>query len=64
MADDIINQKPGAVERYKEFLSAGASDYPVEIVKRAGIDVTKRDYLDQAFVDFGRKVKELKELLR
>jgi oligoendopeptidase F len=36
----------------------------VEIVKRAGIDVTKRDYLDQAFVDFGDKVKELKELLK
>ena len=64
LADDIINQKPGAVERYKEFLSAGASDYPVEIVKRAGIDVTKRDYLDQEFVDFGDKVKELKELLK
>ena len=64
LADDIIKQKPGALTKYKEFLSAGASDYPVEIVKKAGIDVTKNDYLNHAFEVFGTEVKNLKELLK
>lgn len=63
LADDIISGKPGALESYKEFLSAGASDYPVDIVKRAGVDVTKSDYLDHAFKLFGQEVHELKNNL-
>ncbi len=63
LADDIISGKPGALENYKKFLSAGASDYPVEIVKKAGVDVTKRDYLDHAFKLFGEEVEELKQIL-
>lgn len=63
LADDIISGKPGALENYKKFLSAGASNYPVEIVKQAGVDVTKRDYLDQAFKLFGEEVEELKRIL-
>ncbi|ARW19000.1 Oligoendopeptidase F like protein [Pediococcus pentosaceus] len=63
LADDIISGKPDALENYKKFLSAGASNYPVEIVKQAGVDVTKRDYLDQAFKLFGEEVEELKRIL-
>lgn len=58
---DILEQKPGSVERYKEFLSAGASDYPVDIIKKAGIDVTNREYLDKAFRVFEKEVKQLKQ---
>lgn len=64
LADDIISGKPSAVENYKQFLAAGASDYPVEIVKKAGVDVTKRDYLDHAFKLFGEEVAELKRSLQ
>ncbi|WP_353989866.1 oligoendopeptidase F [Pediococcus argentinicus] len=63
LASDILNQKPGALDRYKEFLSAGASDYPINIVKKAGIDVTKTDYLDQAFDVFEDNLNQLEQKL-
>ena len=34
-----LETEPGMLERYKRFLSAGGSDYPLEILKEAGIDV-------------------------
>jgi oligoendopeptidase F len=38
-ADAILQKKPGAQERYLELLRAGGSDYPYELVKRAGVDL-------------------------
>jgi len=36
----ILNGEEGALERYMAFLSAGSSDYSVELVKQAGVDLT------------------------
>jgi len=40
LAQKILNGEEGALERYMEFLSAGSSDYSVELVKKAGVDLT------------------------
>ncbi|NGY05961.1 oligoendopeptidase F [Solimonas terrae] len=38
-AQDILDHKPGARERYLNLLRAGGSDYPYELVKKAGVDL-------------------------
>jgi oligoendopeptidase F len=38
-ATAILNGEPGAVERYLNLLRAGGSDYPYELVKKAGVDL-------------------------
>ncbi|HZS65665.1 MAG TPA: oligoendopeptidase F [Burkholderiales bacterium] len=38
-ADRVLKGEPGARERYLALLSAGGSDYPYELVKRAGVDL-------------------------
>ena len=38
-ADAIVQKKSGAKERYLELLRAGNSDYPYELVKKAGVDL-------------------------
>ncbi len=38
-ADAILKNEPGARERYIKLLSSGASDYPYELVKAAGVDL-------------------------
>jgi oligoendopeptidase F len=38
-ADAVLKGEPGARERYLKLLSAGASDYPYELVKAAGVDL-------------------------
>jgi oligoendopeptidase F len=36
----ILEGKENAVEKYKGFLKAGGSDYPINILKNAGVDMT------------------------
>ncbi|HSN21054.1 MAG TPA: M3 family metallopeptidase, partial [Usitatibacter sp.] len=38
-AEAILKGEPGARERYLDLLKAGGSDYPYELVKRAGVDL-------------------------
>lgn len=39
----VKNNVKGAKESYLDLLKAGGSDYPVNIVKKAGVDLTKKD---------------------
>ncbi|MEG0307554.1 MAG: oligoendopeptidase F [Clostridium sp.] len=38
--EKILTEGEEAVEKYKGFLKAGSSDYPIEILKNAGVDMT------------------------
>src|SRR5204863_9057808 len=38
-AEDILAKKPGALERYRTLIASGGSDYPYELVKKAGVDL-------------------------
>jgi oligoendopeptidase F len=49
------------VQRYKEFLQAGSSDYPVEVLKKAGVDLTSPQPVQSALDYFARLVSELEE---
>ncbi|PQD87857.1 oligoendopeptidase F, partial [Enterococcus faecium] len=40
LAKKILNQEPEALENYLAYLKAGNSDYPVEVMKKAGVDMT------------------------
>lgn len=40
IASEIRNGEAGAGKRFMDFLEAGNSDYPVEILKKAGVDMT------------------------
>ncbi len=41
--ENIKDGKENAMENYLSLLKAGGSDYPVNIVKKAGVDLTDRD---------------------
>ncbi len=36
----ILDQKDNAIEKYIGFLKSGSSDYPINILKKAGVDMT------------------------
>jgi len=42
-AERILKKEPGALERYLEMLQAGGSDYPYDLVKKAGVDLASPD---------------------
>lgn len=40
---DIKNKKEGAFDKYISMLKMGGSDYPIEIVKKGGVDLTSKE---------------------
>ncbi len=62
LAFAILNKEEGAKERYLEFLSSGGSNYPLEILKKAGVDMTIKEPLEKALAVFEQKLQELKAL--
>ena len=50
-------------EAYLTYLKAGSSDYPLEVIKKAGVDMTNTDYLDVAFKVFEDRLVELEVLV-
>ncbi len=63
LASDILAGKEGSQEAYLEFLRSGCSDYPLNILKKAGVDMTTPEPIEKAIEMFESKLKELKELI-
>ena len=63
LADKIVNGSPEDKEKYLDYLKAGSSDYPLEVMKKAGVDMTKEDYLNDAFKVFESRLTELEALV-
>ena len=61
IAENILH-KNGAAQ-YLKFLTTGGSDYPIEELKLAGVDLTRTEAIDQALDVFRQSLDELKQLL-
>jgi len=55
--------KRGAVQQYKGLLTAGASDYPLVILEKAGIDFTQKEITQATYDLFARTLDEIESLL-
>lgn len=64
LAAKIVNQEPDALENYLTYLKSGSSDYPIEVMKKAGVDMTKANYIEDAMGVFALRLDELEELVR
>ncbi len=62
IAQGILSGKAGAVRDYLEFLSAGSSDYPLNVLARAGVDMSTPEPINQAFALFDDLLEELEVL--
>lgn len=58
LARDIRAEGPPAVERYLALLRAGAEDYPIELLRRAGVDMTTPEPVNAALTQFAEWVDE------
>ena len=63
LAKRILSQEPDALENYLAYLKAGNSDYPVEVMKKAGVDMTQAVYIEDAMSMFEQRLNELEELI-
>lgn len=63
LSKQILEEGEPAVKRYINFLSAGSSDYPIEVLKKAGVDMTSAAPIQDALKVFEEKLAELEQLL-
>jgi oligoendopeptidase F len=63
LSKQILEEGNAGVERYIGFLSAGSSDYPIEVLKKAGVDMTSSQPIEEACKVFEEKLGELETLL-
>ena len=63
IASDIINNENDMKSKYMEFLKSGASDYPLNILRKTGVDITDKKTIKKAFTMFEEKLKLLEELV-
>lgn len=63
LANKILSGEEGAVERYLGFLKSGSSDYPIEVLKKAGVDMTSKQPILDALDVFEEKLNEMEQLL-
>jgi oligoendopeptidase F len=63
LSKQILEEGEPAVERYLEFLKAGSSDYPINVLKKAGVDMTSAKPIEEALKVFEEKLDEMEKLL-
>lgn len=63
LSDKILNEGPQAVANYKKFLSMGSSDYPVNALKVAGVDMSQKEPVLRALEMFRSLVDRMEALL-
>ena len=63
LAEKIVHGSQDDRDRYIDYLKAGKSDYPLNIMRKAGVDMKKEDYLNDAFAVFERRLDEFEALV-
>jgi len=64
LVQQILREGKPAVDRYLKFLSSGSSDYSIELLKKAGVDMTSPEPVRQALQLFDTHLKQMEDLLK
>jgi len=62
LVDGILSGKPGAAQKYLDFLKLGGSMYPLESLQMAGVDLTSPEPVEKAFAVLAGLVDHLEKL--
>lgn len=63
ISQKILSEGPAERDNYIKFLKSGDSDYPVELLKIAGVDMSRPEPIKQAMETFKSLVEELEQLV-
>ncbi|OIK12677.1 oligoendopeptidase F [Bacillus sp. MUM 13] len=62
IADNILSGEQGALDSYLNFLKSGSSEYPLDLLRSAGVDLTEPDTIKHALTIFSDLVEEFAAL--
>ncbi len=60
----ILNEGEEAVKDYLRFLSSGSSNYPIELLKAAGVNMSTKEPVKQALKLFEELLDQMEELMQ
>jgi oligoendopeptidase F len=63
LANRILSGKEKAVDDYLGFLQSGSSAYPIEVLRKAGVDMTAPNAVEAAFSTLSSLVDRLEKLI-
>jgi len=63
LVEKVLNNENNTVERYIKFLSSGGSDYPINLLKKAGVDMTTPEPFNQTMAAMNRTMDEIEKIL-
>lgn len=63
LSQSILSEGKSAVDRYIDFLKSGSSDYPINVLKKAGVDMTTKEPVNNALKLFSKLVDEMEKLI-
>ena len=58
----ILEEGQPAIDRYLDFLKSGSSDYPINLLKKAGVDLTTPEPVEKALDYFKKLLDEFEEM--
>ena len=64
LSDGIIKEGKPAIDRYLSFLRAGSSDTPINVLKKAGVDMSSPEPIKQTIAKMNRYMDELEKLMK
>ncbi len=63
LSKQIMEEGAPAIERYLSFLKSGSSDYPIEVLKKAGVDMATPEPIKLALEVFEETLTQLEKLM-
>jgi oligoendopeptidase F len=63
LSEKVLAGERGATNRYLNFISAGRSKYPIDLLKDAGVDMTTDEPLELTVKKMNRVMDEMERLL-
>lgn len=63
IVNNILNETENAVSNYIEFLKCGRTKNPIDSLKVAGVDITKKEVIDSAIKMFNDVIEEFRSLV-
>ncbi|MDA3928362.1 MAG: oligoendopeptidase F [Prolixibacteraceae bacterium] len=63
LAEKVMGGDKAALENYLTFLKAGGSDYPIELLKSAGVDMTSSDPFEKTISAMNKVMDEIEKIL-
>ncbi|MEW6196319.1 MAG: oligoendopeptidase F [Bacteroidota bacterium] len=63
LAEKIVKEGQPAIDRYYNILNGGSSDYPIELIKKAGLDPLSSEAFDLTIAKMNSVMNQIDEIL-